>query len=118
MTSACFLAFLQAKPSTIELQVEIETKYGAHDGRVHTRNERLSCNLYTAHFLFKNQTYYRFIYYILGLNEMYVWFLLPTYPNSFNPTLIIKMNFGEKIPKMGTFSDFVTISFVKCYNKI
>ena len=23
----------------------------------------------------------------LGLNEMYVWFLLPTYPNLFNPTL-------------------------------
>ena len=54
----------------------------------------------------------------LGLNEMYVWFLLPTYPNFFNPTLNIKMVFGEKIPKMGTFSDFVTIFFVKCYNKI
>ena len=26
------------------------------------------------------------------------------------------MIFGEKIPKMGTFSDFVTIFFVKCYN--
>ena len=38
---------------------------------------------------------------------MYVWFLLPTYPNFFNPTLNIKMVFGEKIPKMGTFSDFV-----------
>ena len=54
----------------------------------------------------------------LGLNEMYVWFLLPTYPNFSNPTLNIKMVFGEKIPKMGTFSDFVTIFFVKCYNKI
>ena len=54
----------------------------------------------------------------LGLNEMYVWFLLPTYPNFFNPTLNIKMVFGEKIPKMGTFSDFATIFFVKCYNKI
>ena len=54
----------------------------------------------------------------LGLNEIYVWFLLPTYPNFFNPTLNIKMVFGEKIPKMGTFSDFVTIFFVKCYNKI
>ena len=53
-----------------------------------------------------------------GLNELYVWFLLPTYPNFFNPTLNIKMVFGEKIPKMGTFSDFVTIFFVKCYNKI
>ena len=47
----------------------------------------------------------------LGLNEIYVWFLLPTYPNFFNPTLNIKMVFGEKIPKMGTFSDFVTIFF-------
>ena len=56
--------------------------------------------------------------YSLGLNEMYVWFLLPTYPNFFNPTLNIKMVFGEKIPKMGTFSYFVTIFFVKCYNKI
>ena len=32
----------------------------------------------------------------LGLNEIYVWFLLPTYPNFFNPTLNIKMVFGEK----------------------
>ena len=45
-------------------------------------------------------------------------FLLPTYPNFFNPTLNIKIVFGEIIPKMGTFSDFVTIFFVKCYNKI
>ena len=28
------------------------------------------------------------------------------------------MVFGEKIPIMGTFSDFVSIFFVKCYNKI
>ena len=49
---------------------------------------------------------------------MYVWFLLPTYPKFFNPTLNIKMVFEEKIPKMGTFSDFVTIFFVKCYNII
>ena len=49
---------------------------------------------------------------------MYVWFLLPTYPNFSNPTLNIKMVFGEKIPKMGTFSDFVTIFFVKCYNNL
>ena len=34
----------------------------------------------------------------LGLNEMYVWFLLPTYSNFFNPTLNIKIVFGEKIP--------------------
>ena len=54
----------------------------------------------------------------LGLNEIYVWFLLPTYPNFFNPTLNIKMVFGEKIAKTGTFSDFVTFFFVKCYNKI
>ena len=38
-----------------------------------------------------------------ALNEMYVWFLLPTYPNCFNPTLNLKMVFGEKIPKIGTF---------------
>ena len=44
---------------------------------------------------------------------MNVWFLLPTYPNFFNPTLNIKMVFGEKIPKIGAFSDFVTIFFVK-----
>ena len=50
----------------------------------------------------------------LGLNEIYVWNLLPTYPIFFNPTLNIKMVFGEKIPKMGTFSDFVTGFFVKC----
>ena len=37
----------------------------------------------------------------------------PTYPNFFNPTLNIKMVFGEKIPKMGTFSDFLAILFVK-----
>ena len=39
----------------------------------------------------------------IGLNEIYVWFLLPTYPILFTPTLKIKMVFGEKIPKMGTF---------------
>ena len=55
---------------------------------------------------------------LLGLNEIYVWFLLPTYTFFFNPTLNIKMVFREKIPKMGTFSDFVTIFFVKCYNTI
>ena len=54
----------------------------------------------------------------LGLNQIYVRFLLPTYPIFLNPTLNIKMVFGEKIPKMGTFSDFVTIFFVKCYIKI
>ena len=53
----------------------------------------------------------------LGLNEIYVWFLLPTYPNFFNPTLNIKMVFGEKIPKMGTFFRFCHYFFVKCYKK-
>ena len=57
-------------------------------------------------------------YSLLCLNEIYVWFLLPTYPIFSNPTLNIKMVFGEKIPKMGTFSDFATIFFVKCFNKI
>ena len=38
----------------------------------------------------------KFVYLILGLNEIYVWFLLPTYPNFFSPTLNIKMVFGEK----------------------
>ena len=47
-----------------------------------------------------------------------MWFLLPTYRNFFNLTLNIKVAFGEKIPKIGTFSDFVTIFFVKRYNKI
>ena len=42
----------------------------------------------------------------------------PTDPIFFNPTLNIKMVFGEKIQKMGTFSDFVTIFFVKCYTNI
>ena len=42
----------------------------------------------------------------------------PTHPYIFNHTLNIKMVFVEKIPKMGTLSDFVTIFFVKCYNKI
>ena len=42
-----------------------------------------------------------------------MWFLLPTYPNFFNPTLNIKIVFGEKIPKMGTFSDFVTSTLDK-----
>ena len=33
------------------------------------------------------------------------------------PTLLfLTLVFGEKIPKMGTFSDFVTIFFIKCYN--
>ena len=47
-----------------------------------------------------------------------MWFLLPTYPIFFNPTLNIKMVFGEKIPKMGTFSDFVNIFFVKAAQSV
>ena len=68
--------------------------------------------------MFCLQNYQGLIIDSLGLNEIYVWFLLPTYPNFFNPTLNIKMVFGEKKPKMGMFSDFVTIFFVKCYNII
>ena len=41
----------------------------------------------------------------------------PTYLNFFNPTLNIKMVFGEKIPKLGIFSDFVTIFFVNVITK-
>ena len=52
-----------------------------------------------------------------GLNEIFVWFLLPTYPNFFNPTLNLKIVFGEKIPKMGTFSIFVTISLLNVITK-
>ena len=54
---------------------------------------------------------------MLGAFTVNVWFLLPTYPIFLNPTLNIKMVFGEKMLKMGTFSDFVTIFFVKCYKK-
>ena len=53
----------------------------------------------------------------LGLNECVYGSCWPTYPNCFNPTLNIKMVFGEKIPKMGTFSDFVTIFFVNVITK-
>ena len=67
---------------------------------------------------YQNDCDFQLIMKPLGLNEIYVWFLLPTYPNFFAPTLNINMVFGEKIPKMGPFSDFVTIFFVKCYNKI
>ena len=34
-----------------------------------------------------------------------------------NPTLNIKLVFGEKIPKMGTFSDFVTIYLLNIITK-
>ena len=50
---------------------------------------------------------------------MYVWFLLPTYSNFFNPTLNIKMVFGEKIPEMGTFqilSLFSLLNVVTIFN--
>ena len=49
---------------------------------------------------------------------MYVWFLLPTYPNFLTLPQTLKWSLEKKIPKMDTFSDFVTIFFVKCYNKI
>ena len=39
-------------------------------------------------------------------NEMYVWFLLSTYPYFFNPTLNIKMVFGEKNTFYGHFFRF------------
>ena len=41
----------------------------------------------------------------------------PTYPNFFNPTLNIKMVFEKIIPKMGTFSDFVTIFLLNVMTK-
>ena len=56
--------------------------------------------------------------FLLALNEMYVWFLLAYLPYFFNPTLNIKMVFGEKNTKNGHFSDFVTIFFVKCNTNI
>ena len=74
--------------------------------------------MWSAHFLFIINFFKKFFQEHLGLNEMYVWFLLPTYPNFSNPTLNIKMVFAEKIPKIDTFTDFVTNFFVKCYNKI
>ena len=40
-----------------------------------------------------------------------------THPYIFNPTLNIKMVFVEKIPKMGTLSDFVTISLLNVITK-
>ena len=53
---------------------------------------------------------------------MYVWFLLPTYPNFFNPTLNIKMVFGEKIPKMGHFfqilSPFSLLNVITKFNNL
>ena len=43
----------------------------------------------------------------------------PTYPIFLNLTLNIKMVLGEKnTKKMGTFSDFVAIFFVKCNTNI
>ena len=41
----------------------------------------------------------------------------PTYP-FFNPTLNIKVVLGEKMPKMDTFSVFVTIFFVNVITKL
>ena len=60
----------------------------------------------------------RFITDHLGLNEIIFHSGLTTYPNYFNITLnIFKLVFGEKIPKMSTFSVFVTSFCVNCYNK-
>ena len=55
-----------------------------------------------------------FDYNRLGLNEIYVWFLLPTYSNFFNPTLNIKMIFGEK---MGTFQILSLFSLLNVITK-
>ena len=41
----------------------------------------------------------------------------PTYPNSFHPTLNIKMVFGEKKQlKVTTFSDFEAVFCFKCFD--
>ena len=55
-----------------------------------------------------------FVYLILGLNEMYVWFLLPP-TLIFNPTLNIKMVFGEKYLKLALFQ---TLSLFSLLNVI
>ena len=55
--------------------------------------------------------------FILGLNEIYVWFLLPTYPIFFNPTLNIKMVFGEKIPKWALFQILSLFSLLNVTTK-
>ena len=52
-----------------------------------------------------------------GLNEIYVWFLLPTYPNVFNPTLNIKMVFGEKILKWAHFQILSLFSLLNVKTK-
>ena len=53
----------------------------------------------------------------LGLNEIYVWFLLPTYPNFFNPTLNIKMVFGEKYLKWALFQILSLFSLLNVITK-
>ena len=53
------------------------------------------------------------------INEIYdCGFCFPTYPNIFNPTLNIKWFLEKKkYLKWALFSVFVTIFFVKCFNK-
>ena len=41
----------------------------------------------------------------------------PTYPNFFNPILNIKMVFGEKIPKMGSFKMLSLFSLLNVITK-
>ena len=48
---------------------------------------------------------------------MYVWFLLPTYPNFFNPTLNIKMVFGEKYLKLALFQILSLFSLLNVITK-
>ena len=48
---------------------------------------------------------------------MYVWFLLPTNPNFFNPTLNIKMVFGENYLKQALFQILSLFSLVNVITK-
>ena len=48
---------------------------------------------------------------------MYVWFLLPTYPNFFNPTLNIKKVFGEKYLKWALFQILSLFSMLNVITK-
>ena len=73
----------------------------------------------TVNFCIFGQQFFKCLsfHYRLGLYKIYVWFLFP-YLIFFTSTLNIKMVFGENVPKIGTFSVFVTIFCVKCYNEI
>ena len=48
---------------------------------------------------------------------MYVWFLLPTYPNFLNPTLNIKMVFEEKYLKWALFQILSLFSLLNVITK-